>query len=92
MKKTIRRRTSIETENHEVTIIRANVTHKTHFCQHCSEDVSVFAPEHAAFMFRVQRHFIDRLLESDRIHRAGEAGLCANSLVGYFKLTSRDKQ
>jgi hypothetical protein len=84
MKKTIRRRTSIETENHEVTIIRANGTQKTHFCQHCSEDVSVFAPEHAAFMFRVQRSFIDGLVESEHIHCADGAGLCANSLVGYF--------
>ena len=85
MKKTIRRRTSIETEKHEITIIRANGAQKTGFCQHCGEHVSVFAVEHAAFMFRVQGLFISGLLDSDSIHRADEAGLCANSLVGYFK-------
>lgn len=80
------KRTKITIETHDLTIIRTRDGRADlQYCRRCEEKVNVFAPDRAAFIFRVPEKLLERLFASSEIHEAGEAMLCGNSLVDYFK-------
>jgi len=86
MDQTKKRRIEITIETHDLTIIRTpGGKPNFRFCRSCGENVNVFAPAHAAFIFRVEEKFLERLFQSNEIHAAHDAALCANSLIEYFK-------
>ena len=86
MSESYKRRTEITVETHSLTIIKMrNGKADFCFCQRCGENVSVFAPAHAAFIFRVQVRCLEKLSESNEIHLVNEDALCGNSLVNYYK-------
>ncbi len=86
MNKPGRRRTEITIETHSLTIIRMRGG-KTDsaFCEICRRDVQIFAPAHAALIFRVNAGFLETLFRSNQIHAVSENALCAASLADYFK-------
>jgi len=53
MTKTIRRRTQIDVETHEVTIIRTVGHRDQQYCQNCRSTVLAFAPERTAELLRI---------------------------------------
>lgn len=86
MNETKMRRTEITIETHSLMTIRTRGDQRGfHFCQSCGENVSVFAPAHAAFMFRVREQFLAELFDAQKIHEVDETALCGNSLINYFK-------
>jgi len=74
----------ITIETHSVTIIRARGNQLSAFCERCQTDVTVFAPEQTAAIFRQTVAEVCRRIETDELHlietRRGVALVCGGSL------------
>ncbi|MDQ3180960.1 MAG: hypothetical protein M3Q33_10615 [Acidobacteriota bacterium] len=74
----------ITIETHSVTIIRTNGKPLSAFCEHCQQNVTVFAPEQIAAFFRLTLAEVCRRVEKGKLHfvgtRRGVALICGSSL------------
>ena len=71
----IKRRTEIQIETHEVTVIRTNRVQASVYCDHCHQNVPTFTSE------QVSRWL--RMIESGQVHLIEADGgtlVCRNSL------------
>lgn len=70
----------ITIETHSVTIIRTNSKTLSAFCERCQTNVTVFAPEQMAAIFRLTVAEVCRRVEADELHlietRRGVALVC----------------
>lgn len=86
MRKTIRRRTQIEIETHEITLIRTSGRRSTHYCERCRRTVVALEAEGFAELLKQKPEEIDRRVQADSLHlvntRPGNGIICGNSAGG----------
>ena len=83
MKKNIKKRTEMVIETHEITIIRANGTQRTAFCEICQSSVAGFSIEQISQILKIDSSEVCRLIETRKFHLAARhrfALVCGNSL------------
>lgn len=86
MKKSVKKRTEITIETHELTIIRIREgRNDSVFCKSCGLDVQSFTPVQAALIFRVKMEILEALIRANQVHIINEETVCGSSLVDYFK-------
>lgn len=84
MKDKIRHTRQITIETHSVMIVRTNGKPLSAFCERCQTNVTAFAPEQMAAIFRLTLAEVCRRIEKDELHlietRRGVALVCGGSL------------
>ncbi len=83
MKKT-KRRTEIQIENHEITIIRAASGSTFVYCEQCARRVAAFTPEQVSAFLRMTLTDVCGFIENAKFHLVGKergmALVCGDSL------------
>jgi hypothetical protein len=91
----IRRRTELQHETHELTVIRQQGVQSEHFCGVCEAAVVHLRVAPAAAMLSLPETAVFRLAESGQIHStetpAGVLMLCGNAIAFFVKELSNDR-
>ena len=77
-----KRQTILTIETHSLTIIRTcRGTPDLIYCRNCRIQTPTFVQLQAALILRVSLPEIERLVQTNHIHFAGDSALCGNSLA-----------
>lgn len=86
MKKSVKKRTEITIETHQLTIIRIREgRNDLVFCKGCGLNVRSFTHDQAALIFRVKEEILDALMRANQVHTINGEAVCGASLADYFK-------